>query len=89
MEVSPEGKKPTFHPPVLRTVSGDVIPDPETDAFVQKALAPLKDPALQKELVMVETILDGRFVSIRTQETGLGNLVCDARKFVEVIHKIG
>lgn len=76
-----EDKKPQFQTPVLRTISGDIEPDPETDEFVQQALAPLDNPALKRKLAMVETTLDGRFLSIRTQETGLGNLVCDARKF--------
>lgn len=61
-------------------VTGDIAPDPDMHDYVMNATAPLRDPALDKGLAICSTTLDGRFLSIRTQETGLGNLVCDASK---------
>lgn len=80
-EVS-EDKSITWQDPVIITVTGDVTPDPDMENYVKEATEPLRDPALDKNLAICKTMLDGRFLSIRTQETGLGNLVCDASKFL-------
>ncbi len=69
-----------FEHPKFVDVTSEIQPDPEAEKFVQQELERLKDPAKNKELVLVKTVLDGRFFSIRTQETGLGNLVCDSCK---------
>jgi len=75
-----ESNKVRFEQPKFIDVTSAISPDPEAEKIVQLELERLKDPAKNKELVLVKTVLDGRFFSIRTQETGLGNLVCDSCK---------
>ena len=85
--VSKDKKTVTFDEPIIRKITSEQAPDGEAEKFVQEALKPLLDPSLDKDLVIVNTTLDGRFFSIRTQETGLGNLVTDASKYNFFIHR--
>lgn len=73
-------KRACFEIPRIIDITSVIEPDSETEKIVHQELEKLKDPSKNKELVLVRTALDGRFFSIRTQETGLGNLVCDASK---------
>lgn len=73
-------KRVIFEEPVFHYVTSDIRPDPYFDTFVNDQLALLGADYFD-ELALCNTELDGRFVSVRTRETGLGNLVCDASKF--------
>lgn len=84
LTISADKKTIQVNDPKIHKVTNDVAPDPEMEKFVQEQMKPLKDPRLLKELAVIKTTLDGRFLSIRTQETGLGNLVCDASKFTNL-----
>lgn len=64
--------------PCFHVVTSEVVPDPYFDAFVNKYIAKLGEGYFDT-LAISTTELDGRFVAIRTKETGLGNLICDAR----------
>lgn len=69
-----------FAEPKFHDVTSAYEPDPYFESFVAKELLRLGEGYFDK-LAVTTTELDGRFVSIRTRETGLGNLVCDASKF--------
>lgn len=73
--------------PVCHAVTSDVRPDAFFERFVQEQLAVLGDEYFDY-LAYSKTELDGRFVSIRTRETGLGNLVCDASMFLSLSFSI-
>jgi len=68
-EVSVE--EPTHH-----YVTSEYEEDPAWAAYVKKNLSLLGTSCLGV-LSYTSTELDGRFISIRTRETGLGNFVCD------------
>lgn len=77
---SPGSKRVIFEEPEFHYITSDVTPDPYFDTFVDDQLALLGADYFD-ELALCITELDGRFVSVRTRETGLGNLVCDASTF--------
>lgn len=77
---SPATKRVIFEEPEFHYVTSNVTPDPYFDTFVNDQLALLGADYFD-ELALCNTELDGRFVSVRTRETGLGNLVCDASTF--------
>lgn len=62
--------------PVHHQVTSAVKEDPEMAKFVAQQLEALGDE-YKKVLAVTDVHLDGRFLSIRTQETALGSLVCD------------
>lgn len=66
--------------PVHHDVTSKYSEDATIAQFVKEQLAHLGDAHLQT-MAITETQLDGRFVSIRTKETGLGNFICDASKY--------
>lgn len=74
--------------PVIISVTEDITPDPDMEKYVHDALEPLRDPRLDVALATCTTMLDGRFISIRTQETGLGNLVVDSSKLIHQLFQI-
>lgn len=67
-------------PPVHHDVTSDVPEDTGMARFVEQQLRQLGD-AYKRILALSEAELDGRFVSIRTRETGLGNFICDVGMF--------
>lgn len=67
-------------PPVHHNVTSDVPEDKNMASFVEQQLQQLGD-AYKRILALSEVELDGRFVSIRTRETALGNFVCDVGMF--------
>lgn len=75
-----ENSSITWQDSVIITIAGDVTLDPDMKKYVNEATEPLRARTLHKDLAICKTTLDGRFLSIRKQETGLGNLVCDASK---------
>lgn len=62
-------------------VSSEYAEDPIFAKFVAEKLE-LLGPDFKHALAVSTVDLDGRFVSIRTKETALGNSVADARKLV-------
>ena len=60
-------------------VTSATSPDPSLQSVVDQYTA-LVDAGLQVEIGRVECALEGRFSYIRTQETNLGNLVCDVMR---------
>lgn len=69
--------------PVHHDVTSDIPEDPIFSDYVREKLD-LLGPEY-KQLLAVSTVdLDGRFLSIRTQETGLGNFMTDVCKFLSI-----
>lgn len=60
-------------------VTRDVPPEPGLQAVVNQYAAMVED-GMQVEIGRIECALEGRFSYIRTQETNLGNLVCDVMR---------
>lgn len=63
--------------PVVHGVTSDIEKDEYFETFCHDKLKLLGEGYFD-HLATCSTDLDGRFVSIRTRETGLGNLICDA-----------
>lgn len=67
------------HEPIHVDVTSEIPEDPFFAKFAVEKLE-LLGPEYKNPLSISEVELDGRFLSIRTQETALGNFVADARK---------
>lgn len=78
LAITEEGKL-TVEEPVHYAVTSEFTEDPDIARFVASKLKLLGD-ARHSVIATSTEDLDGRFVSIRTRETGLGNFVCDASK---------
>lgn len=63
--------------PIVHNVTSAVEKDQFFETFCREKLKLLGEGYFD-HLAVSSTYLDGRFVSIRTRETGLGNLICDA-----------
>lgn len=63
-----------------RDVVHAIPEDPTTVHLVEKLTSSLKTK-LQKPIGYTATPLDGRFCTVRTQESNLGNFVCDLMRF--------
>ncbi|WEW62045.1 hypothetical protein PRK78_007545 [Emydomyces testavorans] len=63
-----------------RDVVRAIPEDPSTVHLVEKLTSSLKTK-LQKPIGYTATPLDGRFSTVRTQESNLGNFVCDLMRF--------
>ncbi|EFR00461.1 5'-nucleotidase [Nannizzia gypsea CBS 118893] len=63
-----------------RDVTRSLPKDPETVKLVDKLTSALKGK-LQKPIGYTITPLDGRFTTVRTQESNLGNFVCDLMRY--------
>lgn len=63
--------------PVHHDVTSSFAKDPDMAVYVAGQLKLLGTSHL-RPLAFCKTELDGRFTSIRTKETGLGNFICDA-----------
>lgn len=63
--------------PVVHGVTSAIEKDKYFEQFCHEKLKLLGEGYFD-QLATSSTDLDGRFVSIRTRETGLGNLICDA-----------
>ena len=57
-------------------VTSDFAPDPALEAELEK-YSGVVEGKMTEELGELSTPLDGRFSSVRTAETNLGNLMCD------------
>lgn len=57
-------------------VTSTFEPDPELDSLLEKYKEKMEGE-MCKELGEFEVDLDGRFSSVRTMETNLGNFICD------------
>ena len=57
-------------------VTSDFAPDPALEAVLEQ-YSGVVEGKMNEELGQLSTPLDGRFSSVRTQETNLGNLVTD------------
>lgn len=66
--------------PVHHFVTSDISEHPDIARFVSQKLK-LLGPRWTTCMAISSTDLDGRFVSIRTRETALGNFLCDVCKF--------
>lgn len=65
---------------VRRDVLRSVPEDPTSVALVNKLTSSLKSK-LEKPIGYTAAPLDGRFTTVRTQESNLGNFVCDLMRF--------
>lgn len=68
------------HEPVHHDITSDIPEDPIFANYVAEKLD-LLGPDYKRILAVSTVDLDGRFVSIRTQETALGNFIADVCKF--------
>ena len=77
---STENKTLHVHAPVLHHVTGDVKEHSKISALVKQYSKILEE---QHKALIGYTAgpLDGKFVSVRTQETALGNLITDISKY--------
>lgn len=78
LNVSEEGHI-SVQKPVHHFVTAEYDEHPEWAAYVKKNLS-LLGTAHLRLLAHSSQDLDGRFLSIRTRETGLGNFICDVSK---------
>ncbi|KAI9873178.1 MAG: hypothetical protein M1830_000748 [Pleopsidium flavum] len=76
-----EGGKPGWDFNITgRDVVREIPEDPATVELVQRLTSSLK-PKLEKPIGYTAVPLDGRFTTVRTKETNLGNFVCDLMRF--------
>lgn len=69
--------------PVHHDVTSDIPEDPIFADYVNEKLE-LLGPEYKRLLAVSTVDLDGRFLSIRTQETGLGNFMSDVCKLLSI-----
>lgn len=63
--------------PVEHFVTSDVPEDPKIAALVAKYVEKTRDDGADSVIGYTDTALDGRFLSVRTRETGMGNFITD------------
>ncbi|KAL1966178.1 hypothetical protein VTN77DRAFT_4730 [Rasamsonia byssochlamydoides] len=63
-----------------RDIVRSIPPDPLTNRLVTKLTSALKSK-LEKPIGYTASPLDGRFTTVRTRESNLGNFVCDLMRF--------
>ena len=75
-----DGKRTIAWTPAFRFIdTATVVPDPETQAMVDKLAAGL-DQTLNVEIGTTETPLDSRRNVVRAEESSMGNLIADAMR---------
>lgn len=65
---------------IRRDIVRSITPDPETEVLVTKLTSALKEK-LEKPIGYTAAALDGRFMTVRTRESNLGNFICDLMRF--------